>query len=128
MDSLDNETLEQIKTIVNDAKNEKAPLQRAKRTKKQKDVTIIIPPTEEHKTDTEPVEMIPARPILKRSDSVMPPEELKPIMEEELKPNMQEEDIVLIVPEKRKEYRVKNKKRRLFCYKQKEKNKLKNKN
>lgn len=105
MDTLDNETLEQIKTIVNDAKNEKAPLQRAKRTKKQKDVTIIIPPTEEHKTDTEPVEMIPARPILKRSDSVMPPaevvEELKPIMEEELKPNM-EEDIVLIVPEKKK--------------------------
>ena len=102
MDTLDNETLEQIKTIVNDAKNEKAPLQRAKRTKKQKDVTIIIPPTEEHKTDTEPVEMIPARPILKRSDSVMPNEELKPIMEEELKPNMEDEDIVLIVPEKKK--------------------------
>jgi len=65
MDTLDNETIEQIKTIVNDAKNRKAPLQRAKRTKKQKDVTIIVPPTEEHKTDTEPVEMIPARPILK---------------------------------------------------------------
>ena len=104
MDTLDNETIEQIKTIVNDAKNEKAPLQRAKRTKKQKDVTIIIPPTEEHKTDTEPVEMIPARPILKRSDSVMPPaevvEELKPKMEEELKPI--DDDIVLIVPEKKK--------------------------
>ena len=104
MDTLDNETLEQIKTIVNDAKNEKAPLQRAKRTKKQKDVTIIIPPTEEHKTDTEPVEMIPARPILKRSDSVMPPAEVVEVVEEvkELKPNMEEEDIVLIVPEKKK--------------------------
>ena len=100
MDTLDNETLEQIKTIVNDAKNEKAPLQRAKRTKKQKDVTIIIPPTEEHKTDTEPVEMIPARPILKRSDSVMPPAEVVEEVEE-LKPNMEDEDIVLIVPEKK---------------------------
>ena len=34
MDTLDNETLEQIKTIVNDAKNSKVPLQKAKRTKK----------------------------------------------------------------------------------------------
>ena len=38
MDTLDNETLEQIKTIVNDAKNSKVPLQKAKRTKKIKEV------------------------------------------------------------------------------------------
>ena len=38
MDTLDNETIEQIKTIVNDAKNSKVPLQKAKRTKKIKEV------------------------------------------------------------------------------------------
>ena len=36
MDTLDNETIEQIKNIVNDAKNEKAPLQKAKELKNKK--------------------------------------------------------------------------------------------
>ena len=36
MDTLDNETIEQIKTLVNDAKNNKTPLQKVKITKKQK--------------------------------------------------------------------------------------------
>ena len=34
MDTLDNDTIEQIKTIVNDAKNSKVPLQKAERTEK----------------------------------------------------------------------------------------------
>ena len=36
MDTLDNETIEQIKSIVNDAKNNNTPLQKAKRPKKIK--------------------------------------------------------------------------------------------
>ena len=36
MESLDVETIEQIKGIVNDAKNKKAPLEKAKRIKKVK--------------------------------------------------------------------------------------------
>ena len=127
MDTLDNETIERIKTIVNDAKNEKAPLQRAKRTKKQKDVTIIIPPTEEHKTDTEPVEMIPARPILKRSDSVMPPAEVVEVVEE-LKPNMEDEDIVLIVPEKKKRVQSEKQKAAFVLLQAKRKEQVENKN
>ena len=115
MDTLDNETIEQIKNIVNDAKNEKAPLQKAKRTKKQKEITIIVPPTEEHNIDTEPVEMIPAKPILKRSKSTKPLIELPaptpikeeilpspPVEEEILTPSLVEEELVLIVPEKKK--------------------------
>ena len=70
MDTFDNETLEQIKNIVNDAKNEKAPLQRAKRTKKIKEINIIVPPTEEHNNDAEPVEMLPAIPVLTRQKSI----------------------------------------------------------
>ena len=88
MDTLDTETIEQIKNIVNDAKNEKAPLQRAKRTKKIKEIKIIVSPTEEHNTDAEPVEMLPARPALTRQKSVrVPPVELPaptPIIEEDL--------------------------------------------
>ena len=38
MDTLDNETIEQIKNIVNDAKNNKTPLQKVKRTKKTKEI------------------------------------------------------------------------------------------
>ena len=41
MDTLDNETIEQIKNIVNDAKNDKTPLQKAKRTKKLKVVENV---------------------------------------------------------------------------------------
>ena len=41
MDSLDNETIEQIKNIVNDAKNNNPPLQKAKRTKKLKVVENV---------------------------------------------------------------------------------------
>ena len=87
MDTLDNETLEQIKTIVNDAKNEKAPLQKAKKPRKTKEVTIIVPPTEEHNNDAEPVEMVPTKPVLTRQKSVRPVIELPaptPIIEEEL--------------------------------------------
>ena len=83
-------------------KNEKTPLQRAKRTKKIKEITIIVPPTEEHNIDTEAVEMIPARPALKRSKSIKPElqhvelkpeikEELTSIKEEELTPEIKEE-------------------------------------
>ena len=87
MDTLDNETLEQIKTIVNDAKNEKAPLQKAKKPRKTKEVIIIVPPTEEHNNDAEPVEMVPTKPVLTRQKSVRPVIELPaptPIIEEEL--------------------------------------------
>ena len=38
MDTLDNETIEQIKNLVNDAKNNKTPLQKVKRTKKTKEI------------------------------------------------------------------------------------------
>ena len=76
MDTLDNETLEQIKTIVNDAKNEKAPLQKARKPRKTKKLTIIVPPTEEHNNDAEPVEMVPTRPVLTRQKSVRPVIEL----------------------------------------------------
>ena len=44
MDTLDNETMEQIKNIVNDAKNNNTPLQKAKRTKKLKVVENIPEP------------------------------------------------------------------------------------
>ena len=47
MDTLDNETMEQIKNIVNDAKNNNTPLQKAKRTKKLKVVEDIPAPTPE---------------------------------------------------------------------------------
>ena len=83
--------------------------------------------------------MIPARPVLKRSKSIeplkqqveelTPPVELlKPVLEEEiLTPSPIEEELVLIVPEKRREYKMKNRKRHLFYYKQKERSKLKSK-
>ena len=68
-------------------KNWKAPLQKAKKPRKAKEITIIVPPTEEHNNDAEPVEMVPTRPVLTRQKSVRPVIELPaptPIIEEEL--------------------------------------------
>ena len=120
-------------------KMKKTPLQRAKRTKKLKEITIIVPPTDEHNIDTEAVEMIPSIPALQRSKSIKPEikeelkpeikEELTPIKEEELTPEIKEEltpeikeeltpeikeELILIVPEKRREYKAKSKRQHLF--------------
>ena len=60
MDTLDNETLEQIKNIVNIAKNDKTPLQKqkVKKAKKVKEVTLTSPLSDA--LNSEPEKIVPS--------------------------------------------------------------------
>ena len=87
MDTLDNETIEQIKNIVNDAKNEAAPLQKAKRVRKSKpaeNVPVITPEPElMPAVDPVPVPEVLKRPRLSRSKTIKNHINIVPVVEPE---------------------------------------------
>ena len=87
MDTLDNETIEQIKNIVNDAKSEATPLQKAKRVKKSKaaeNVPVITPEPElMPAVDPVPVPEVLKRPRLSRSKTIKNHINIVPVVEPE---------------------------------------------
>ena len=129
MDTLDNETMEQIKNIVNDAKNNNTPLQKAKRTKKVKEVNITpdIPPevgptihkeeeplkkpkltrSKSIKTNINIVEQLPTpEPEPEREPEPEPEPILEPVLEPVKKKRVQSEKqkaAFLLLQEKRRE-------------------------
>ena len=103
MDTLDNETIEQIKNIVNDAKNEAAPLQKAKRVKKSKaveNVPVITPEPElMPAVDPVPVPEVLKRPRLSRSKTIKNHINIVPVVEPEPEPVIEPEPVVEPEPE-----------------------------
>ena len=124
MDTLDNETIEQIKNIVNDAKNEAAPLQKAKRVKKSKaaeNVPVIVPEPElMPAVDPVPVPEVLKRPRLSRSKTIKNHINIVPVVEPEPEPVIEPEAVLQQEEQKQpEEQKPPEKKKRVQSEKQK---------